>query len=64
MFRILIRTLAPAWVAVVVAGCGQSGALYLPTHPAAAHRATLPQSLFPSETIPAPAADASAPVRR
>ncbi|MEY4265844.1 MAG: Prokaryotic lipoprotein-attachment site, partial [Pseudomonadota bacterium] len=29
-----------------LAGCGQSGALYLPTEPAAAQRATLPQTLI------------------
>lgn len=28
-------------------GCGQTGPLYLPTEPAAAHRATLPQILLP-----------------
>ncbi len=27
-------------------GCGQKGDLYLPTAPEAAHRATLPQTLF------------------
>ncbi|MFT4248012.1 MAG: lipoprotein [Pseudomonas sp.] len=30
-----------------VAACGQRGPLYLPTEPAAAHRATLPQVLIP-----------------
>jgi len=29
-------------------GCGQRGALYLPTEPAAQDRATLPQILTPS----------------
>ena len=33
---------------VGLAGCGQRGPLYLPTDPAAAHRATLPQVLLPS----------------
>ena len=28
-------------------GCGQTGRLYLPTEPAAANRATLPESLWP-----------------
>jgi len=51
--------------------CGQRGALYLPTDPAAAGRATLPQLMTPdslrssssssSEAAPAPAAAASAP---
>ncbi len=30
-----------------LAGCGQTGQLYLPTEPAAANRATLPESLWP-----------------
>ena len=36
---------------LVLSGCGQTGPLYLPTEPAAANRATLPQSLWP--TMPA-----------
>lgn len=31
-----------------LAGCGQTGRLYLPTEPAAAKRATLPESLWPA----------------
>jgi predicted small lipoprotein YifL len=50
-----------------LAACGQKGALYLPTDPAAAQRATLPQLLTPggsdstssTNTTPAPAAPAS-----
>lgn len=40
-----------------LAGCGQRGPLYLPTEPAAANRATLPQVLTPGgpPTAPAPA---------
>jgi predicted small lipoprotein YifL len=40
-----------------VAGCGQKGALYLPTDAAAAGRATLPQIVLPtgSPSIPTPA---------
>ncbi len=58
----------------LVAACGQRGALYLPTDPAAAGRATLPQLMTPdslrsssspssssSQSAPAPAAAASAP---
>ncbi|QBK06454.1 hypothetical protein DW355_07950 [Hylemonella gracilis] len=34
--------------ALLLAGCGQTGKLYLPKKdPAAAHRASLPQSLWP-----------------
>ena len=43
---------------VGLAGCGQRGPLYLPTDPAAANRATLPQVLLPipsrSESAPVP----------
>ncbi|RTQ34909.1 hypothetical protein EJP69_10950 [Variovorax gossypii] len=59
----------------LVAACGQRGPLYLPTDPAAAGRATLPELMTPdslrsspstsstssSQTAPAPAAAASAP---
>ncbi len=50
-----------------LAACGQRGALYLPTDPAAAQRATLPQLLTPGsskasdEAAPKPAAASSAP---
>ena len=47
-----------AWLALLAAatGCGQRGPLYLPTEPAAANRATLPQVLTPGgpPTAPAP----------
>ncbi|HZY18910.1 MAG TPA: lipoprotein [Ramlibacter sp.] len=39
-----------AAVLVALAGCGQRGPLYLPTDPAAANRATLPQVLVPIGT--------------
>ncbi len=50
-----------------LAACGQKGALYLPTDPAAAQRATLPQLLTPggsdstssTNTPPSPATPAS-----
>jgi predicted small lipoprotein YifL len=52
--QILFSRLALAVVAVVAgvaaAGCGQKGALYLPTEPAAAQRATLPEVLTPNRT--------------
>ena len=52
-----------------LAACGQRGPLYLPTDPAAAHRATLPQLITPggprdtseAEAAPKPAAASSAP---
>ena len=46
--QILVRALALAGGAVAVAtlaGCGQRGPLYMPTEPAAANRASLPQSV-------------------
>ncbi|NCP41667.1 MAG: lipoprotein [Rhodoferax sp.] len=59
--QILVRTLVLGATAVTLSACGQSGALYLPTSPAAANRATLPQSLLPDDTLARPAAKASAP---
>ncbi|WP_231495548.1 LPS translocon maturation chaperone LptM [Hylemonella gracilis] len=48
------RVFAPVALAVIglsgsllLAGCGQTGVLYLPTEPAAAQRASLPKSLWP-----------------
>jgi predicted small lipoprotein YifL len=39
----------------LLAGCGQKGDLFLPTEPAAANRATLPQILNPGGTPTSPA---------
>ncbi|MBT9505980.1 lipoprotein [Rhodoferax sp.] len=53
MFRniqILVSTIALGICTVVLVGCGQQGALYLPTEPAAAKRATLPETLLRSGT--------------
>lgn len=47
------RVFAPVALAVIglsaalLAGCGQTGVLYLPTDPAATQRASLPKSLWP-----------------
>ncbi|EGI77395.1 LPS translocon maturation chaperone LptM [Hylemonella gracilis] len=48
------RAFAPAALIVIgisgsllLSGCGQTGKLYLPKDPAAAHRASLPRSLWP-----------------
>jgi len=46
---------------LALSACGQSGALYLPTEPAAAQRATLLQTLRFGQTAPVPASAASAP---
>ncbi|MBS0316689.1 MAG: lipoprotein [Proteobacteria bacterium] len=55
-----VRVALVAAAALMLCGCGQKGSLYLPTEPAAAGRATLPQALIP--TFPASAASApSAP---
>ncbi|WP_374122343.1 LPS translocon maturation chaperone LptM [Variovorax boronicumulans] len=45
---------------VGLSGCGLKGPLYLPTDPAAAQRATLPELLTPSIGKPAADADADA----
>ena len=42
-----------------LAGCGQTGRLYLPTEPAATNRATLPESLWP--VMPKKQAESTAP---
>ncbi|MEK9802678.1 MAG: lipoprotein [Curvibacter sp.] len=53
--RILVRALnhgACAGIVLIVllglTACGQTGTLYLPTEPAAANRASLPESLWPA----------------
>jgi len=60
MKQILVCSLALVASAVMLAGCGQTGDLYLPTGSAAAERATLVQSLLP-DSSPAPGHAASAP---
>ncbi|MEI6760755.1 MAG: lipoprotein [Betaproteobacteria bacterium] len=56
--RILVRPLVLAISVAALTACGQPGPLYLPTDPAAAQRATLPQSLLkpaaPTASSPAP----------
>jgi len=54
--QILVRPIIHARRAVIAGGalmvlaaCGQPGALYLPTEPAAAGRATLPEILLPGQ---------------
>jgi len=48
--QILVRTSVLALGAATLAGCGQTGDLYLPTDAAAAGRASLPQTLLPAKT--------------
>lgn len=50
--------LLAAPLVLLLAGCGQRGPLYLPTEPAAAERASLPQTLDPTAS---PRTDASSP---
>jgi predicted small lipoprotein YifL len=46
--QILVSRIAlAACMAASLYGCGQQGPLYLPTEPAAANRATLPETLRP-----------------
>ena len=51
--RILVTPLVLVLCAATLGGCGQSGSLYLPTEPAAAQRATLPQTLIKPAARPA-----------
>ena len=46
--QILVSAVGLFVLGVGLAGCGQKGELYLPTDPAAANRATLPNLLRPS----------------
>jgi len=75
LFRqILVSTVVLGISAVSLTACGQQGALYLPTEPAAAKRATLPETLLPfgpnatqpeAQTVPSvakPPAPAATPV--
>jgi predicted small lipoprotein YifL len=45
--QILVSAIGLVLVGAGVSACGQKGALYLPTDPAAKDRATLPQVLTP-----------------
>ncbi|MFZ4286903.1 LPS translocon maturation chaperone LptM [Variovorax sp. HJSM1_2] len=54
--QILVNTVALAGSMVVLSGCGQKGPLYLPTEPAAAQRATLPETLTPNVLSSSPKA--------
>jgi predicted small lipoprotein YifL len=65
VFQILVsahalRLALAASVVGALAGCGQKGALYLPTGEAAAARATLPQTLVPAAPASAPSATGTA----
>jgi predicted small lipoprotein YifL len=44
--QILVSTIVLGVCAVSLSACGQQGPLYLPTEPAAAKRATLPETLL------------------
>jgi predicted small lipoprotein YifL len=46
--RRAVRRVWLAGLVVVLAACGQKGALYLPTNPEAKGRATLPQTVRPT----------------
>lgn len=54
--QILVSAIGLCALGVGLSGCGLKGPLYLPTDPAAAQRATLPELLTPS--VGKPAADA------
>lgn len=56
--QILVSTIILAASVASLGACGQRGPLYLPTEPASAQRATLPQTLTP---VPSQAPALSAP---
>ena len=62
--QIVCKAIVLAGGAALLAACGQKGPLHLPQEPAAANRATLPQTMDPRrntpDTLPQPA-DAPAP---
>jgi predicted small lipoprotein YifL len=67
MFGVVQILVSAGAAAILVAGCGQRGPLYLPTGEAAANRATLPQVLTgrgagSTATVPETAAPGPAPV--
>ena len=65
MFGVPQILVSAAAAAVLVAGCGQRGPLYLPTGEAAANRATLPETLTGrggTAVVPETAASGPAPV--
>ncbi len=51
------RLVLGAVVVTLMTACGQKGALYLPTDPAARDRATLPEVLIPR--LPSPSSEPS-----
>lgn len=51
--QILVRPVIATTCMVILGACGQKGDLYHPTEPAAAKRATLPQTLTPDVLKPA-----------
>ena len=51
-----VAGLVLALCTVVLGACGQKGALFMPSGPAAANRATLPETLRPAGTTTAPQA--------
>lgn len=61
LLRILVTPFVLGISTAGLMGCGQPGALYLPTEPSAAKRATLPETLLRSFKTPAtqPALNAS-----
>ncbi len=57
----IVALAAALFAADFLGGCGQKGPLFVPHTPAAAQRATLPQTAFGGTDAPPPAATASQP---
>lgn len=56
---LLARLIVTALAAAALNACGQKGPLFIPSTPAAAQRATLPQTVFGGTAAPAAPASAT-----
>ena len=59
--QIVCKAIVLAGGAAVLVACGQKGALYLPTDPAGANRATLPETMNPRANPPEPVIEPVSP---
>ena len=58
---LLARLIVTALATAALSACGQKGPLFIPSTPAAAQRATLPQTVFDGTAAPAAAPASAAP---
>ena len=62
--QILVSTFVLGASAVSLSACGQQGPLYLPSEPAAARRATLPETLRPFKATKTTAETEASPAKQ